>query len=90
MAETKVPDASVVEKAAQKMDAGEELNQRETAALEAQAQIDQERGYRRIEWKPGVFMLQHIATQHTTLDTEGGELDMRKWDNEYRTSQLRG
>lgn len=80
------PAPAVVEKAEEKAAAGESLNQREAKALEDQTALDNERGWRRIEWRPGVYKLQHIPTQHTVPDTEEGETVMRQVDNEYRAS----
>jgi hypothetical protein len=87
MTEKKAPDAAVVEQAQGKIEAGDDLSKREAAALEAQAEIDRQRGYRRIEWRPGIFMWQHIATQHTIPDGEGGEAEMRRVHLEYLTGR---
>lgn len=86
--EVKAPNPAVVEKAVAKEQAGDDLNQREVAALEAQMAIDADRGYRRIQWRPGIWMLQHIATQHTVPDTEAGETEMRRIHNDHLLSQV--
>lgn len=90
MTAPKAAAPAVVEKAAAKIDAGEPLNDREAKALEAQDAIDQERGYRRIEWKPNVYLWQHIATGHTTPGGEAGELEMRRVHNDYQMSRIGG
>lgn len=56
---------AVVEKAQEKDARGDDLSQREQKALAAQAEIDYQRGYRRIEWKPGVWHYQAINGLHT-------------------------
>jgi hypothetical protein len=63
--EIKAPNPAVVEKAHLKQDSGDELNQREAAALEAQAAIDNQRGYREVDWK-GQKHFQSLITGHTT------------------------
>lgn len=82
--EHKAPNPAVVEKAEAKREAGDDLNQREAAALEAQRRIDEERGYRRIEWRPGVWLWQSLATQHTTED----ETEMIRHINEERVRRF--
>lgn len=61
----KAPDPAVVAKAAAKVASGDELNQREAAALEAQAAVDQARGYKEVDWK-GQKHFQSLVTGHTT------------------------
>jgi hypothetical protein len=65
MAQTKAPDAAVVEQAQDKIEAGDDLSKREAAALEAQAEIDRQRGYTREEWKPGIWQYRSLVTGHT-------------------------
>jgi hypothetical protein len=68
---------AVVESAHEKVAADEPLNRREEQALADQDALDQARGYREIEWQPGVTIFQHIATLHTELD----ERAMRRYVN---------
>jgi hypothetical protein len=90
-AHEKAPDAATVEKALAKQAEEADLSAREQKALEAQEEIDRQRGYRRILLHPaqGIYVWQHIATQHTTPDGEGGEALMRQVHLEYLTDQAR-
>jgi len=55
--------------------------EREAKAAADQAALDMARGYRLVEWKPGVMVWQHIETQHTTSGPDG-ENEMRRYMTE--------
>lgn len=61
--EVKAPDPAVVEKAQAKMAEGDDLNQREQKALEAQRALDEERGYEVVEWK-GIPLYRALVGGH--------------------------
>jgi hypothetical protein len=65
----KAPNPAIVEKALDKIDAGDDLSKREAAALAAQAKIDADRGYTYEEWKPGVYHYRSLI-DHDTAFTE--------------------
>lgn len=55
---------------------------KEAQAAADQAVADNLRGYREIEWKPGITMYQSVDTQHTAQS----ELDMVAYVAEHRAS----
>lgn len=83
--DVKAPNPAIVEKAMDKIDAGDDLSKREAAALEEQRRIDLDRGYTFEPWKNGVWHYRSLIDH----DTAFSETEIIRKVNEARVNAFK-